>query len=63
MCTLSQALDILQSAGKLGDDKVQEVKEFLAANQFSPADDSSTITGQILGDGQSPEKKTKRVSA
>ncbi|PVD34018.1 hypothetical protein C0Q70_05280 [Pomacea canaliculata] len=57
VCTLSQALDILRSAGKLGDDKVQEVKEFLAANQVSPADDSNTITG----DGQSPEKKTKRA--
>ena len=58
VCTLSKALDVLQKAGKLKDDMVQRVRDFVAANRF-PAISNQPI---CAGDGAVPEKKTKKVS-
>ena len=60
VCTLSKALDVLQSAGKLEADMVQQVQDFIAANKF-PVDGHSQSSSKSVGDGLSPEKRTKKV--
>ncbi|KAK7500416.1 hypothetical protein BaRGS_00008323 [Batillaria attramentaria] len=59
VCTLTKALEILQSAGKLDEDMVKRVTDFIAANRFSPNGNTSAVS-QSVGDGQSPEKRTKK---
>ena len=60
VCTLSKALDVLQSAGKLEADMVQQVQDFIAANRF-PVNGHSQSSSKNVGDGLSPEKRTKKV--
>ena len=50
----------MQSAGKLEVDMVQRVQDFIAANKFPVSGDNDSPSKKV-GDGLSPEKRTKKV--
>ena len=60
VCTLSKALEVLQAAGKLDADMVQKVRNFIAANRFSPNGDAASVNQSSCVDGLSPEKRKKK---